>query len=167
MLVTTNYRVKTRTSGENRQHGDPTAALPDRDAVIVLWTAAGLTRPWNDPVLDFERALGGPSSTILVGEADGALVATAMVGHDGHRGWVYYVAVREDARRQRPRGRDHACCRGLAPGTRDPEGPAHGPRHNAAAGGLLRGTRLRARLGAGARPAPLTRRLTQRPRIGP
>jgi len=40
----------------------------------------------------------GPSSVILVGDAEDELVATAMVGHDGHRGWVYYVAVREDVR---------------------------------------------------------------------
>ncbi len=78
------------------------AALPDQDAVIALWTAAGLTRPWNDPESDFARALDGPSSTVLVGQADGELLATAMVGHDGHRGWVYYVAVRGDMR-----GRGH------------------------------------------------------------
>ncbi|MFN5715389.1 MAG: GNAT family N-acetyltransferase, partial [Bradyrhizobium sp.] len=30
---------------------------------------------------------------VLVGRDAGAIVATAMVGHDGHRGWVYYVAV--------------------------------------------------------------------------
>ena len=74
------------------------ATIPDRGAVIALWRAAGLTRPWNDPGADFERALDGPSSTVLIGESDAALLATAMVGHDGHRGWVYYVAVREDVR---------------------------------------------------------------------
>jgi ribosomal protein S18 acetylase RimI-like enzyme len=74
------------------------ASPADRDRVIALWTAAGLTRPWNDPGLDFDRALSGPSSVVLVGDADDELVAAAMVGHDGHRGWVYYVAVREDVR---------------------------------------------------------------------
>jgi ribosomal protein S18 acetylase RimI-like enzyme len=63
-----------------------------------MWEAAGLTRPWNDPEADFDRALGGPGSTILVGVDDSRVVATAMAGDDGHRGWVYYVAVREDAR---------------------------------------------------------------------
>ena len=29
----------------------------------------------------------------LVGEVDGALMASAMVGTDGHRGWLYYLAV--------------------------------------------------------------------------
>lgn len=75
------------------------SALPtDRDAVVATWEAAGLTRPWNDPVADFDRACAGATSNVLVGIEDGALIATAMAGDDGHRGWVYYVAVREDAR---------------------------------------------------------------------
>ena len=40
-----------------------------------------------------DHALAGPSSTVLAALADGVLVGTAMVGHDGHRGWVYYVAA--------------------------------------------------------------------------
>ena len=76
------------------------AALPaDRDGVIALWEACGLTRPWNDPVADVDRALGGPASTLLVGEEPAmgtGIVATAMVGEDGHRGWVYYLAVRPE-----------------------------------------------------------------------
>ena len=51
-----------------------------------------LTRPWNDPGADFDRALGGPSSTVLGALDDRRLVGTVMVGHDGHRGWVYYLA---------------------------------------------------------------------------
>ena len=65
----------------------------DIEAVIALWRACGLTRPWNDPASDIALARRGPNATVLVGRADGAVVATAMVGHDGHRGWVYYVAV--------------------------------------------------------------------------
>jgi ribosomal protein S18 acetylase RimI-like enzyme len=72
---------------------------PRRSAdAVALWQAAGLTRPWNDPRADLERALAGPSSTVLAGLQDGRLIATAMVGHDGHRGWVYYLAVAADAR---------------------------------------------------------------------
>ena len=59
---------------------------------IALWHACGLTRPWNDPAADLERALTGPASTVLAA-VDGGLVGTAMVGHDGHRAWVYYLAV--------------------------------------------------------------------------
>ena len=76
----------------------------DVDAVIALWQRCGLTRPWNDPASDIALARRNANSTVLVGRADGAIVATAMVGHDGHRGWVYYVAVDPD-RRQKGFGR--------------------------------------------------------------
>ena len=65
----------------------------DVEAVIALWQRCGLTRPWNDPASDIALARRNPNSTVLVGRAGSAIVATAMVGHDGHRGWVYYVAV--------------------------------------------------------------------------
>jgi ribosomal protein S18 acetylase RimI-like enzyme len=72
-----------------------------QDAAVALWHATGLTRPWNDPVDDLRRALDGPSSAVLAAlDEAGELLGTAMVGHDGHRGWVYYLAVDPDARRQ-------------------------------------------------------------------
>ncbi len=70
----------------------------DADAIIALWRDCGLTRPWNDPAQDIAFARKGPASTILVGEEEGRLVASAMVGHDGHRGMLYYVAVTPDCR---------------------------------------------------------------------
>ena len=70
----------------------------EADAVADLWTRCGLTRPWNDPATDIAFAQEGPSSAILVGEADGTLMASVMVGHDGHRGTVYYVSVDPAAR---------------------------------------------------------------------
>jgi len=71
------------------------AEITDADVadVVALWQACGLTRPWNDPAADIALARRGPSSAILVGRNSDTIVATAMVGHDGHRGWVYYVAV--------------------------------------------------------------------------
>jgi ribosomal protein S18 acetylase RimI-like enzyme len=85
----------------------PAAALsiaPIEDAdvadVIALWQASGLTRPWNDPDADIALARRRPNSTVLIGRDADAIVATAMVGHDGHRGWVYYVAVDPDRRAQ-------------------------------------------------------------------
>lgn len=65
----------------------------DVTAVIALWQRCGLTRPWNDPASDIAFARRGANATVLIGRADDAIVATALVGHDGHRGWVYYVAV--------------------------------------------------------------------------
>lgn len=78
------------------------ATIEDGDipAVTALWQACGLTRPWNDPGADIALARRRPNSTVLVGRDGDAIVATAMVGHDGHRGWVYYVAVDPDRRAQ-------------------------------------------------------------------
>jgi ribosomal protein S18 acetylase RimI-like enzyme len=68
--------------------------------VVALWQACGLTRPWNDPEADIALARRRPNSAVLIGRSGAAIVATAMVGHDGHRGWVYYVAVDPDHRAQ-------------------------------------------------------------------
>lgn len=74
---------------------------PDEtEAAVALWEACGLTRPWNDQRADIALALGRPSSTILAGRIDSKLVATAMTGSDGHRGWVYYLAVDPTAQRK-------------------------------------------------------------------
>ena len=77
-------------------------AIEDADvtSVVTLWERCGLTRPWNDPVADIALARKGPNSTILLGREDEKVVASAMVGHDGHRGWVYYVATDPDRRGQ-------------------------------------------------------------------
>jgi ribosomal protein S18 acetylase RimI-like enzyme len=63
------------------------------EAVISLWELAGLTRAWNDPRADIALAMRGPNSTILVGRSGNEIAATVMVGHDGHRGWFYYLCV--------------------------------------------------------------------------
>ena len=67
-------------------------------SVLALWERCGLTRPWNDPAADIALARKGANATVLTGRDNGAIVATAMVGHDGHRGWVYYVATDPDHR---------------------------------------------------------------------
>ena len=76
--------------------------LPDQlhGEVIALWHAAGLTRPWNDPDADLALALRTPTSTVLVALEADRLLGTVMLGHDGHRGWLYYLAVSDDARRR-------------------------------------------------------------------
>lgn len=65
----------------------------DESTVVALWKACGLTRPWNDPHRDIARKLTEQPELFLVGEVDGQVVASAMIGFDGHRGWVYYLAV--------------------------------------------------------------------------
>ncbi len=65
----------------------------DESDVIRLWTDCGLVRPWNDPRRDIARKLTEQPELFLVGEQDGTVMATVMAGFDGHRGWLYYLAV--------------------------------------------------------------------------
>ena len=65
----------------------------DTESVVQLWNDCGLTRPWNDPRKDIERKLTVQPELFLVGEEEDKLIATAMIGFDGHRGWVSYLAV--------------------------------------------------------------------------
>lgn len=75
------------------------AQAADEAAVIALWEECGLTRPWNDSARDFRLAVGGTTSAVLVLRDGEELAASVMVGFDGHRGWVYYLAVAPERRR--------------------------------------------------------------------
>lgn len=71
----------------------------DRDGLVALWEACDLTTPWNDPDLDIALYRETPNAEIfLVAQEDHVVgvVGAVCVGHDGHRGWVYYLAVRPD-----------------------------------------------------------------------
>lgn len=63
------------------------------ESVVSLWNACELTRPWNDPYKDIQFARDSENSTVLVGIFEERVVAAVMVGHDGHRGVLYYLAV--------------------------------------------------------------------------
>src|SRR5947209_7321977 len=68
----------------------------DRSSLKNLWERCDLTVHYNDLDHDIDFAVNSPSSKILVGELKKRLIASIMVGHDGHRGWLYYVAVDPD-----------------------------------------------------------------------
>ena len=72
----------------------------DEAAVIQLWQQCGLTRPWNDSQKDIARKLSQQPELFLVGRCDDEIVATVMAGFDGHRGWIYYLAVAPHQRRR-------------------------------------------------------------------
>jgi ribosomal protein S18 acetylase RimI-like enzyme len=65
----------------------------DRAALVSLWSRCGLTRPWNDPYRDIDRKLTRDAPNLLVLEDGDKLVGSVMVGYEGHRGWVNYLAV--------------------------------------------------------------------------
>lgn len=70
------------------------AGSADEAAVVAIWQTCGLTTAYNDPAADFRRAATDIASSVLVAEeTTGQIVGTVMVGHDGHRGWLYYVAT--------------------------------------------------------------------------
>jgi len=67
---------------------------------VALWSICELTRPWNNPHRDIDRKLARDGDNLLVLEEDNQLIGSVMVGYEGHRGWVNYLAVHPDHRRQ-------------------------------------------------------------------
>jgi len=66
----------------------------DLAQVDALWRACKLVVSYNDPASDIAFCRTSGHGEIFVGEDDsGRVIATVMVGHEGHRGWLYYVAV--------------------------------------------------------------------------
>jgi ribosomal protein S18 acetylase RimI-like enzyme len=75
------------------------AVAGDAQVVVALWRACDLVASYNDPVADFNFAKSGPCSDVLVAvDEAGDVVGSVMVGHDGHRGWLYYVAAHPASR---------------------------------------------------------------------
>jgi ribosomal protein S18 acetylase RimI-like enzyme len=75
------------------------AAADDDEAIVALWEASGLTRPWNPPARDIGFLRRSGHGTLLVAEDAGRIVGSVMVVHDGHRGWIYYLAVANERRK--------------------------------------------------------------------
>ncbi len=67
--------------------------VADTESVVDIWHQCGLTRTWNNPYLDIERKLSFQPDLFFVGEINKDIIATAMFGYDGHRGWLNYFAV--------------------------------------------------------------------------
>ena len=65
----------------------------DTESVINLWVTCKLIVPWNDPVKDIKRKLSIKDNLFIIGEINNKIIATAMAGYDGHRGYIYYLAV--------------------------------------------------------------------------
>ena len=72
----------------------------DEYAVIELWRLCNLVVPQNDPKKDIDTKLKIQPELFIVGTISGGIVSTAMAGYDGHRGWIYYLAVNPDHRRK-------------------------------------------------------------------
>ena len=96
------------------------AVAEDEQAVVALWRACDLVASYNDPVADFRFAKAGPCSDMLVAVDDaGEVAGSVMVGHDGHRGWLYYVAARPSSRSKGVGRRMVQAAESAAPGSRN------------------------------------------------
>ncbi len=65
----------------------------DTEEVIKLWKKCKLIVPWNDPFKDVNRKLSIKDNLFIIGEMNKHIIASAMAGYDGHRGYIYYLAV--------------------------------------------------------------------------
>jgi ribosomal protein S18 acetylase RimI-like enzyme len=74
--------------------------IEDTDAVLEVWNRAGLAGPEWSPRAEIQKKLRHSPDSFFVGVLDGKVVATVMVGYDGHRGWIYTLAVRPDTQRK-------------------------------------------------------------------
>lgn len=75
--------------------------LPDDASdVINLWRQCGLIVPWNNPETDIQRKLSTSPDLFYVGVLDDKPIASCMAGYDGHRGWIYFLAVKDAYQRK-------------------------------------------------------------------
>ena len=70
----------------------------ETEEIVSLWRAASLITPHNDPYEDIRFCRESKHGEVLLGDLRDRIVASVMVGHDGHRGWIYYVAVHPEDR---------------------------------------------------------------------
>lgn len=68
--------------------------------LIELWKDCGLVVSQNDPRKDIQRKVAEDQEMLLLGEMAGEIVASVMVGYEGHRGWINYLAVAPSHRKQ-------------------------------------------------------------------
>lgn len=73
----------------------------DEEAVVALWSRVFPgPSPWNDPRLVIATKTATQPELFFVAVVEGSVVGTAIGGFDGHRGWLYTVAVHPDWQRR-------------------------------------------------------------------
>jgi ribosomal protein S18 acetylase RimI-like enzyme len=71
----------------------------DEFDMIALWQQCGLVVAWNNPLTDIARKIADSPELFFTGKIDERLVASCMAGYDGHRGWIYFLAVQPEWQR--------------------------------------------------------------------
>lgn len=65
----------------------------DFDGCVSLWQRCGLAVWYNDPERDIALWQDSDCAAMIVAERSEEVVGSICCGHDGHRGWLYAVAV--------------------------------------------------------------------------
>ena len=65
----------------------------DEEQVINLWKQCNLIVPQNDPHEDIKKKMEFQPNLFFIGTVNNEVVASIMVGYEGHRGWINYMAV--------------------------------------------------------------------------
>jgi len=68
--------------------------------LVDLWKKCDLVVPANDPVEDIQKKLAFQPQWLFVAFLDGQLIGSIMVGYEGHRGWLNYLAVHPSYQRR-------------------------------------------------------------------
>jgi len=68
--------------------------------VVDLWKKCNLVVPQNDPVEDIQKKIEFQPELFFVALLDGKVIGSIMVGYEGHRGWISYLAVTPEYQRR-------------------------------------------------------------------
>ena len=80
-----------------REYNDET----DRQAVVALWNRVfGSPAGHNEPSFSIEQKMRVRDGLLFVAVVGAKIIGTVMVGYDGHRGWIYSLAVLPEERRR-------------------------------------------------------------------
>lgn len=72
-----------------------------RDQVVALWEDMfGYETAHNRPALAIDEKLAADDGLFFVAIIESQVIGTIMAGYDGHRGWIYSVAVHPEHRKQ-------------------------------------------------------------------
>jgi len=73
----------------------------DHDSVVLLWDCVFLNSTGhNEPHGAIDRKVATNDGLFFVAADTRAIVGTVLAGYDGHRGWLYSLAVAPDWRRR-------------------------------------------------------------------
>jgi len=65
----------------------------DEEQIVNLWKQCNLIVPQNDPHEDIKKKIEFQPNLFFIGTVNNEVVASIMVGYEGHRGWINYMAV--------------------------------------------------------------------------